>query len=176
MSRTVLLQHFKSRAHLVSAIVDRDGPLCYLCSNGFSSTDRPTLDHVKPLSKGGLWDFDNLKLAHRRCNVKKGDREFNDDGVLELPLNKITYRERKVNKQKILDNFCEECFDGRKLQPDEECWLCARKAVQFPWTTKLDPKECSHSGPWWCWLCSIGIADRVPAIVHVLDGEDGAVE
>lgn len=30
---------------------------------------------VRPLSKGGLHAWDNVRLAHRICNTKKCDRE-----------------------------------------------------------------------------------------------------
>ncbi|MEL6420095.1 MAG: HNH endonuclease [Pseudomonadota bacterium] len=35
---------------------------------------RPTLDHVRPRSKGGTDALDNLQLVHRRCNRRKGNR------------------------------------------------------------------------------------------------------
>jgi 5-methylcytosine-specific restriction endonuclease McrA len=33
-----------------------------------------TLDHEIPLSKGGTHEPDNVRLAHARCNSRKGDR------------------------------------------------------------------------------------------------------
>lgn len=34
----------------------------------------PSIDHVKPISKGGLHEWSNVQLAHFSCNSKKGDR------------------------------------------------------------------------------------------------------
>lgn len=34
----------------------------------------PSIDHIKPISKGGLHSWDNIQLAHRRCNSSKGNR------------------------------------------------------------------------------------------------------
>lgn len=34
-----------------------------------------TIDHKKPVSKGGTWDYENLQLAHRLCNSLKGNNE-----------------------------------------------------------------------------------------------------
>jgi 5-methylcytosine-specific restriction endonuclease McrA len=34
---------------------------------------RPTIDHVRPVSKGGGSEIDNLQLAHAVCNWRKGD-------------------------------------------------------------------------------------------------------
>jgi len=31
-----------------------------------------TLDHIDPLSKGGLDCLENLRLDHRLCNMKRG--------------------------------------------------------------------------------------------------------
>ncbi len=36
--------------------------------------DRPTVDHVKPLSKGGETTFKNLVTSCYYCNQKKGNR------------------------------------------------------------------------------------------------------
>lgn len=32
----------------------------------------PTVDHIIPRSKGGLWTYDNLVTACQNCNNKKG--------------------------------------------------------------------------------------------------------
>ena len=34
----------------------------------------PSIDHVKPINKGGLHEWSNVQLAHFSCNSKKGDR------------------------------------------------------------------------------------------------------
>ena len=34
----------------------------------------PSIDHVKPISKGGLHEWGNVQLAHFSCNSKKGDK------------------------------------------------------------------------------------------------------
>ena len=34
----------------------------------------PSIDHVKPISRGGLHEWSNVQLAHFSCNSKKGDR------------------------------------------------------------------------------------------------------
>ena len=63
--------------------------VCYLCgkqcdyndyiidSNGtfIAFGNYPSIDHVKPLSKGGAHSWDNVRLAHRDCNTKKSNRD-----------------------------------------------------------------------------------------------------
>lgn len=59
--------------------------VCYLCGeqcdwndikyiNGIPHTfgDYPSREHMVPLSKGGLHSWDNVRLAHIRCNSSKG--------------------------------------------------------------------------------------------------------
>lgn len=66
----------------------RDKGICYICGLACNYDDYevrnnyfiageyyPSIEHVKPLSKGGLHSWDNVKLAHRRCNTCKGARE-----------------------------------------------------------------------------------------------------
>jgi len=61
-------------------LIERDGNVCHLCNTAIdlslarNSRFGATIDHVIPLSKGGLDVLDNLKLAHWICNIKKGNR------------------------------------------------------------------------------------------------------
>jgi HNH endonuclease len=165
------VERTKSRREIVEILVERDGYACYLCDDPYDETDGPTIEHVIPLARGGTWDMDNLKLAHRLCNQRKGDRMFDEDGVLEARDRKVGYRERHANKQAILEAFCDLCYDGRLLLPTEECDSCGREAKAFPWTLKKQPKECDHS-KFWCWACSIGLYERRPALMNILTGED----
>lgn len=67
-------------------LYDRDGGRCALCGmvcdwndhevrddGTFIAFDRyPSIDHKLPLSRGGLHAWDNVQLACRACNYKKG--------------------------------------------------------------------------------------------------------
>jgi 5-methylcytosine-specific restriction endonuclease McrA len=61
-------------------IFQRDGWLCWLCGDEALADvpkDHPmraTLDHVIPLARGGAHARHNVRCAHLRCNLKKGDR------------------------------------------------------------------------------------------------------
>jgi len=52
------------------AVFERDGYACLDCG----SLEYLHCDHVIPVSKGGLTDFDNLQTLCRPCNAKKKDR------------------------------------------------------------------------------------------------------
>lgn len=54
-------------------IRQRDGDRCYLCLE-FVSIHEMTFDHVVPLVKGGEHVAENIKLAHRECNSRKGKK------------------------------------------------------------------------------------------------------
>jgi 5-methylcytosine-specific restriction endonuclease McrA len=54
-------------------IFDRDGGVCHLCLKAVPRVDA-TMDHVIPVTKGGPHTRANVKLAHRSCNTRKGNR------------------------------------------------------------------------------------------------------
>jgi 5-methylcytosine-specific restriction endonuclease McrA len=54
-----------------ATIIERDGSACYLCHKELSEYEI-TLDHVIPLCRGGTHTADNLKVACRSCNSRKG--------------------------------------------------------------------------------------------------------
>ena len=61
-------------------LIERDGNICHICNTEIdlslarNSRFGATIDHIVPLSKGGLDVLENLKLAHWICNIKKGNR------------------------------------------------------------------------------------------------------
>lgn len=68
-------------------LFNRDSGICYLCGNKCNWEDwqtidgqfvagesYPSVDHVKPISKGGTHTWNNIKLACRHCNTIKGWR------------------------------------------------------------------------------------------------------
>ena len=62
----------------IERLMKRDGGNCYLCNKTVdikadTNDDRyPSIEHVIPICKGGTHTWDNVKLAHRGCNVAKG--------------------------------------------------------------------------------------------------------
>ena len=68
-------------------LIKRDNNICALCGKpcdlyDYEITDigtmitgenYPSIDHIIPLSKGGLHRWDNVQLAHRSCNRMKGN-------------------------------------------------------------------------------------------------------
>lgn len=65
----------------VRSLFERDGGICWLCGGlcdlgaDPNSDKYPSVDHVVPIADGGLDEWDNVRLAHRWCNTKRGDRQ-----------------------------------------------------------------------------------------------------
>ena len=66
----------------------RDKGICYLCGKRCDYKDYtgegktfkpgdyyPSIDHVVPLTKGGKDNWNNIRLAHRICNCRKGNSD-----------------------------------------------------------------------------------------------------
>jgi 5-methylcytosine-specific restriction endonuclease McrA len=62
----------------LAAIAERDRCRCHLCCKRVdmklsgSLPNGPTIDHLVPISLGGLDVPANVALAHRSCNIAKG--------------------------------------------------------------------------------------------------------
>ena len=72
-------------------VKDRDGNRCRYCGVLVNWRDRKgamggTYDHVLPIFQGGQETFDNLVVACRSCNVKKGARRPEEAGMALLAL------------------------------------------------------------------------------------------
>lgn len=71
----------------IKKLFERDKGICYLCGrmcdwndwreskkgNRFPGNKYPTIDHVIPISRGGLNSWDNVRLACWKCNTQKSD-------------------------------------------------------------------------------------------------------
>ena len=63
----------------LSRLYLRDGGICQICGRVIdfdcdSNSDYyPSIDHIIPISKGGLHQWDNVQLACRICNSHKGN-------------------------------------------------------------------------------------------------------
>lgn len=75
----------------VMGLFKRDAGICYLCGERCNTEDYvmrgknfiagdwyPSIDHVVPLAKGGEHSWNNVRLAHRRCNSLKSDKFAGD--------------------------------------------------------------------------------------------------
>lgn len=74
------------RGITLQGLYNRDNGVCYICGGNCDWEDKtetettivcgdryPSIDHVIPLARGGKHKWDNVRLAHRRCNSLKSD-------------------------------------------------------------------------------------------------------
>lgn len=78
--RVRMKEQFVERVSLTK-ICERDNFTCQLCNEpvdmsleGTSERLAPSLDHIKPLAKGGEHSYANTQLAHHYCNSVKNDK------------------------------------------------------------------------------------------------------
>jgi 5-methylcytosine-specific restriction endonuclease McrA len=75
----------------LTRLIERDNHICKLCNRKvneedytyvndvfIAGNDYPSIDHIVPLSKGGVHQWNNVQLAHRICNSIKNDKEVNE--------------------------------------------------------------------------------------------------
>lgn len=157
-----------SREERIALITERDGPDCFLCGDPFKSKMDITFDHWIPQSKGGTWEIENLRLAHKRCNAIKGDVMPNPDGTLPQRMSVSTFR-TKQQKRSERPDLCQKCTNGRSLGPQESCNVCGSGPMPERWPrwAKCNPKDCDHA-EFWCWMCGSGHIDRKPVINSIL--------
>ena len=71
----------------VYKLIERDGEQCYLCGDAvsfcsnYNDAKYPTIEHVIAIANGGTHSWDNVKVACRDCNNKKGVKVV--DTILE---------------------------------------------------------------------------------------------
>lgn len=173
---------------IVELLAERDGLFCQHPDCGssldFSLVDSPlevTVDHWIPKSHGlangwsweRIWDLDNLKLMHKKCNAKKGDLVPDADGTIPTrPESKFrNRRQKRVGRPEI----CTACNAGRDLMKDQICATCQSgpAPLRLPRYAKADLGKCDHATQW-CGWCSIGIAPRASALeMLMIYGEGG---
>lgn len=92
------------------AIYERDKNICHLCGNevvrhertNISGSKAPSIDHIKPQSKGGSDYPSNLKTAHISCNKSRGNDDMNDsvsDSVNESVNDSVAERKGKEEEK-----------------------------------------------------------------------------
>lgn len=64
--------NFKRREEVKNSLYARDGNNCGICRKLLGA--KSTIDHKIAKSKGGSNRRENLQLAHKLCNRKKGNQ------------------------------------------------------------------------------------------------------
>jgi len=78
-------------------IYERDNHTCYICGENYGE-GKLSVDHVKPLSKGGQSTWENLVTCCKKCNGLKGDKTLEE---LKWKPKFLPYRPARSNIQKL---------------------------------------------------------------------------
>lgn len=76
--RRAFLKSCRREPYTLSGIARRDGHRCRICGGGVRMARlwpdpwSPSIDHIRALSRGGDDTPANVRLAHLRCNVRRG--------------------------------------------------------------------------------------------------------
>ena len=66
-------------------VLKESGSRCALC--GVTKKERPLhVDHIKPRSRGGKTEYENLQVLCSKCNLTKGNKDETDFRELENPI------------------------------------------------------------------------------------------
>lgn len=57
----------------MAVLYERDGGICQICKLPVERM-KATVDHIIPISQGGLHEYSNVQIAHGPCNSGKGAR------------------------------------------------------------------------------------------------------
>lgn len=158
-----------SREERIAALMERDGPDCFLCKKEFKNGKVDmTFDHWIPQCKGGTWDLENLRLAHKKCNAQKGDLVPIDSVTVPKRVERDPFRSRAV-KRSERPEMCQDCDNGRVLMPEESCDKCGGSPVPTRWPAYLHARfgECDHD-TFWCGMCSLDIVPRKSALQSLI--------
>lgn len=64
-------------------VYKRNNGICQICSHECTKEDG-SIDHIVPISREGTHTWDNVQLAHLRCNIIKGTKIYAPEGGKEI--------------------------------------------------------------------------------------------
>jgi len=59
----------------IISLKNKQNDICVLCKNKILINDKVHIDHIIPISKGGLDTIENMQIVHSSCNLSKGNKE-----------------------------------------------------------------------------------------------------
>jgi len=90
-------------------IVNAGAADCAYCERPFTESNRATLEHIRPHSKGGVSNVSNYLPVHARCNQIRGNEDFAP--YIRTHQNKIGYIQNTLNELRG------QIIDGRDYVP-----------------------------------------------------------
>lgn len=106
-------------------LFQRDEAICWLCC-GIVTHETASRDHVIPRSLGGPNRMSNYKLAHKECNVLRGNEECLPlhDQVIDILIECQDGRCSKCSRRKALTNIIRRQQSEKKFVLKIMCSDC----------------------------------------------------
>lgn len=76
------IEETRTRQFIKRQLIAEHGAVCALCGKPITNMKDVTLDHIIPVSRGGLTVKENCQLAHERCNAMKGNSMENSGTIV----------------------------------------------------------------------------------------------
>lgn len=89
------LQYIRQR------LIAKHGMVCALCSKPIEYEHELTVDHIIPRAMGGATTYENCQLAHKDCNLRKGNKYIDHEIVGKTAGN----NKKVLTKHKRYDNI-----------------------------------------------------------------------
>jgi hypothetical protein len=132
----------------LAALARRDGWVCWLCDGAIdpalprSLPGAASIDHVVPRSRGGTSDLRNLRIAHRRCNTRRGSSLPELDwparfcAIDTAPLWAVAVRAERRRRPEVI-----AVLPTRELAGEAAAWAVDRltRFLGGTWTAVVDP-------------------------------------
>lgn len=67
------MKDMKYKQFIRRQLINSGGATCGICGKPILDMKDCTIDHIKPRSCGGQTTLENCQLAHRSCNLQKGN-------------------------------------------------------------------------------------------------------
>lgn len=65
----------RSRQFIRRQLINKNGATCALCGKSIETMKDCTIDHIVPISKGGLTTIENCQLAHKK-SIKENEADW----------------------------------------------------------------------------------------------------
>jgi len=77
MLKTTIMQRRRETVYRMLSKQNAGKVPCFVCGEHVPKV-KATLEHVRPLSKGGTDEMSNLSISHGKCNQARGNADHTD--------------------------------------------------------------------------------------------------
>ena len=115
-------------------LVKIHGAICHICGKPINMdiknicSEKATIDHIIPMSRGGAHSWGNTAPAHYGCNSRKSDKIINKLPSNNLEIQKLAYQLRLFDS-----DFLSLDFAPNEINTVLDCWCPYKQPNGFGW-------------------------------------------